>query len=73
MHNCMVDSGETSNIMPWSICQKINAEVEPCTLKIIQLDRTDVKVIGELRNVLIRLSSNPKFHQVIDIIVVDIP
>jgi hypothetical protein len=42
-------------------------------LKIIQLDRTDVKVIGELKNVLIRLSSNPKVHQVIDIIVVDIP
>jgi hypothetical protein len=42
-------------------------------LKIIQLDRTSVKVIGELKNVLIRLSSNPKVHQVIDIIVVDIP
>jgi hypothetical protein len=42
-------------------------------LKIIQLDRTDVKVMGELKNVLIILSSNPKVHQVIDIIVVDIP
>jgi hypothetical protein len=51
----------------------INTEVEPSTLKIIQLDRTNVKVVGELRNVLIRLSSNPKVHQVIDIIVVDIP
>jgi hypothetical protein len=69
----MVDSGASSNVMPWSVCQKINTEVEPSTLKIIQLDRTNVKVIGELRNVLIRLSSNPKVHQVIDIIVVDIP
>jgi hypothetical protein len=69
----MVDSGASSNVMPWSVCQKINAKVEPSTLKIIQLDRTDVKVIGELKNVLIRLSSNPKVHQVIDIIVVDIP
>jgi hypothetical protein len=73
VHNCMVDSGASSNVMPWSVCQKINAEVEPSTLKIIQLDRTSVKVIGKLRNVLIRLSSNPKVHQVIDIIVVDIP
>jgi ribonuclease HI len=73
VHNCMVDSGASSNVMPWSVCQKINAEVEPSSLKIIQLDRTDVKVIGELKNVLIRLSSNPKVHQVIDIIVVDIP
>jgi hypothetical protein len=73
VHNCMVDSGASSNVMPWSVCQKINAEVEPSTLKIIQLDRTNVKVIGELKNVLIRLLSNPKVHQVIDIIVVDIP
>jgi hypothetical protein len=73
VHNCMVDSGASSNVMPWSVCQKINAEVEPSTLKIIQLDRTNVKVIGELKNVLIRLTSNPKVHQVIDIIVVDIP
>jgi ribonuclease HI len=73
VHNCMVDSRVSSNVMPWSVCQKINAEVQPSTLKIIQLDRTSVKVIGELRNVLIRLSSNPKVHQVIDIIVVDIP
>jgi hypothetical protein len=73
VHNCMVDLGASSNVMPWSVCQKINAEVEPSSLKIIQLDRTDVKVIGELKNVLIILSSNPKVHQVIDIIVVDIP
>jgi hypothetical protein len=62
VHNCMVDSGASSNVMPWSVCQKINAEVEPSSLKIIQLDRTNVKVMGELKNVLIRLSSNPKVH-----------
>jgi ribonuclease HI len=73
VHNCMVDSGASSNVMPWSVCQKINAKVEPSSLKIIQLDRTDVKVMGELKNVLIRLSSNPNVHQFIDIIVVDIP
>jgi hypothetical protein len=33
----------------------------------------NVKVISDLKNVLIRLSSNPKVHQVIDIIIVDIP
>jgi hypothetical protein len=73
VHNFMVDSGASSNMMPWSVCQKINAKVELSTLKIIQLDWTNVKVICELKNVLIRLSSNPKVHQVIDIIVVDIP
>jgi hypothetical protein len=32
-----------------------------------------VKVIGEIKNVLIRISSNPKVRQIIDIIIVDIP
>jgi hypothetical protein len=72
VHNCMVDSDASSNVMPLFVCQKINAEVKPSDLKIIHLDRTNVKVIGELKNVLIRLSSNPKVHQVINIIVVDI-
>jgi hypothetical protein len=27
VHNCMVDSGASSNVMPWSVCQKINAKV----------------------------------------------
>ena len=62
MHNCMVDSGASSNVMPLSVFQKINDEVKPSDLKIIQLDRTNVTVVGELKYVLIRLSSNPMVH-----------
>jgi hypothetical protein len=47
--------------------------VKPSNLKIIQRDRTNVTVVGELKDVLIRFSSNPKVHQVIGIVVVDIP
>ena len=41
--------------------------------KIIQLDKSHVKVFGELKDVLIQLSSNSKVYQTIDIIVVDMP
>jgi hypothetical protein len=40
---------------------------------IIQLDRSHVKVLRELKDVLIFLGSKSKVHQTIDIIVVDIP
>jgi hypothetical protein len=73
VHNCMVDSGASSNVMPLKVCEKLNVKPEESDIQIIQLDRTRVKVIGELKNVLIRMSSNPKVHQTIDIIVVDIP
>ena len=59
--------------MPYSVCKKLNAEPWMRKNKIIQLDRSHVKVFGELKDVLIRLSSNSKLHQTIDIIVVDIP
>jgi hypothetical protein len=35
VHNYMVYLGASSNVMPWSICQKINAEVQSSSLKII--------------------------------------
>jgi hypothetical protein len=48
IHNCIVDSGASSNVMPLSMCQKINAEVKPSDLKIIQLDQTNINVIHQI-------------------------
>lgn len=69
----MVDYGASTNVMPFSIAKKLNAEIQKSKIKIIQLDSSRVQVIGELRDVLIRLSTNPVVHQIIDVIVVDIP
>ena len=30
VHNCMIDSGASKNVMPYSVCKKLNAG--PCTL-----------------------------------------
>jgi len=69
----MVDSGASSNVIPLSFCQKINHEVKPSNIKIIYLDITNVTMVGELKDVLIGLSSNPKVDQMINILIVDIP
>ena len=37
VHNCLVDSGDSSNVMPYSICKKINAQPKICKTNIIQL------------------------------------
>ena len=73
MHNCLVDSGASVNVMPLSVYKKINGQPKPSTWQVIQLDRTNVKVIGEMEDVLIRLSSNEKVCQFIDVVVADIP
>jgi hypothetical protein len=59
--------------MPLSICKKLNVVPLKSDKHVIQLDRTQVKVMGELKDVMIRIATHPKFVQVIDIIVVDIP
>jgi len=72
LHNCLVDSGASSNV-PLSICKKLNVIHLKSDKHVIQLDRTQVKVMGELKDVMIKIKTHPKFVQVIDIIVVDIP
>ena len=73
VHNCLVDSGSLVNVMPFEVCKNINGQPEPTAWEVVQLDRTSVKVVGEMKNVLIRLSANNKICQFIDIMVVDIP
>ena len=68
----MIDSGDSKNVMPYSVCKKLNAVPVPCDTSIVQLDRSNVKVVGKLNEVLIRLASNPQVHFIIDIIVADI-
>ena len=72
VHNCLVDFGSQVNVMPLAICQKINGQPKPTAQEVIQLDRTSVKVVGEMKNVLVRLSANNKICQFIDVKVVDI-
>ena len=59
--------------MPLSICKNINGQPTPSSCKIIQLDRSAVKVTGEMKNVLIWLCTDDRIFQFIDIMVVDIP
>jgi hypothetical protein len=56
--------------MSYSFFQKINVVREKSMTRIIQLERSDVKVMGKFKDVLIGLDSYPIVHQVIYIIVV---
>lgn len=73
VHNCLVDSRVSSNIMPYYVCKNISSTYFKCSPRIIQLDTPDVKVTGELKDVMILLASIPKVYQVIDSIVFYIP
>jgi hypothetical protein len=53
VHNCLDDSGGSSNVMPYLVCKRLNAQPKMCRTRIIQLDRSHVKVMGELKDVMI--------------------
>ena len=61
------------NVMLLVVWKKINGQPKPTAWEFIQLGITSVKVVGEMRNVLIRLSANNKICQFINIVVADIP
>ena len=45
-HNYMVDSRASSNVIPLSICWRLNEKYTSCETKITQLDQSNVKVLG---------------------------
>ena len=68
VHNCLVDSSASSNIMPRTVCTKLNTTPQKSAIHIVQLDRKKVEVLGEITLVSIRISDNPKVSQIIDIL-----
>ena len=59
--------------MPYAVAKRLHALPEKTRTRIMQLDRKNVKVIVELKDVLIQMAAKPQYTQVIDIVVVDIP
>jgi hypothetical protein len=70
LHNCLVNLGASYNVIPLYICKKLNSFPLKSDKHVIQLDITQVKFMGELKYVMFRMATHPKFVQVTDIIVV---
>ena len=73
VHNCLVYSDTSSTIMPYAVAKRLQAIHEKTGTRIMQLDRTNATLIGELKDVLIQMATKPQYTQVINIVVVDIP
>ena len=51
LHNCLIDSGASCNVMPLSITQRLGVNPQPSNRVVIQFDKIEVKVIGVLKDV----------------------
>ena len=68
----MANFGASSNVMRLSVCRRMDAKYTPSDTHITKVDHSNVKVLEEIKDVLIRLASNPSVYQIIDIVVADI-
>ena len=73
VYNCMINSKECLNVIHVSVCIKLNTAWESFPTQIVQLDRSRLKVLGELKNLVLTLSIDPRIHQIVDIVVADVP
>ena len=48
LHNCLIDSGASSNVMPLNICRRLGVTPLGSNRRVTQLDKTEVPVVGEL-------------------------
>ena len=55
LHNFLVDSGASTNVMPMGVCKKLGLSPINPDKRVVQLDKFEVKVIGELLNVHMQL------------------
>ena len=65
VHKCMIDWGESLNVMPVSVCKNLNATWESCPKQIMHLDRSRLEFLGELKNIILTLFFYPKIHQAV--------
>lgn len=73
VHNCMIDLGASSSVMPKQIADKLGVEYEPLEQGVVQLDGTVVKTLGIIKNLSLTLHACPGFAIPQEIYVIDLP
>lgn len=59
IHNFLLDLGAIGNVIPFSICKNLVLIPVQSDKKVIQLDKIEVNVVGELKNVYVQVTSYP--------------
>lgn len=73
VHNCMVDSGSSSFVMPKQIADKLGLKYHPLEKGVIQLDGTSVNTLGIIKDLSLTLHACPNFLVPQDICAIDLP
>ncbi|KAH9296175.1 hypothetical protein KI387_039763, partial [Taxus chinensis] len=73
VHNCMIDSGASSSVMPKQIADQLGLQYEITSKGVVQLDGTAVATVGVIRNLSLTLHACPNVVVLQDVSIIDLP
>ena len=73
LHNAMLDSGESHNLMPKAIMETLDLDINRPYKDLFSFDSSKVKCLGLIKDLCVTLVQYPSKSIVMDIVVVDIP
>jgi hypothetical protein len=73
LHNCMLDSGASHNLMPKVIMEKLGLEVTRPYRDLYSFDSRKVKCLGMIKDLVVNLAQIPVKSILMDVVVVDVP
>lgn len=72
MHNCMLDSGASHNLMPLSVMKQLNLQVIELYRDLYSFDSNKFKCLGVIKDMVVSLAQIPSRNLVMDVVVADI-
>jgi hypothetical protein len=73
LHNCMLDSGASHNVMPKSIMDKLGLEITRPYGDIYSFDSRRVKCMGMIKDLVVTLAQILVKNVLMDVVIADIP
>ena len=73
LHNCMLDSGASSNVMTRKVMEQLNLRVTRPYHNVCAMDAREVEVVGIILNLQVKLAKYPDIDMSMDVVVIDVP
>jgi hypothetical protein len=73
LHNCLMDSGASHNLMPKSVMDELGLEVTKTYHDLYSFDSRKFKCLGVIKDMVVTLFQLPMKSILMDIVVVDVP
>jgi len=73
LHNCLMDSGASHNLMPKVVMEELGLEVKKAYHDLYSFDSRRVQCLGVIKDLVVSLFQLPMKSVVMDIVVADVP